>query len=189
MVTKKRAASKKAGKKAGKKALKSGRKVVVATPIEFGHSPIIITDGSASIQLGSPYKHQGNGHHTSTGIHLDRIEARANGVFDHNCHIFSSVRHRVEVVCLIGHVRTDINIEGANSQSSSLPTVDFDRGGHFKQDSANFPLKPATNGRRFGNAAARIISLRVINVSTGKSVHDCPLVPAGQFEYTIKDPH
>jgi hypothetical protein len=188
MVMKKRAASKKAGKKTGKTALKRGRKEEVATAIEFGHSPIIITDGSASIQFGSPYKHKGNGHHTSTGIHLDRIEARANGAFAHNCHIFSSVPHRVEVVCLIGHVRTDITIEGANS-GSSRPTINFDRDGHFKKDAVNFPLKPATNGQRFGNAAAKIISLRVINVSTGKSVHDCPLVPAGRFEYTIIDPH
>ena len=186
------ATRKSATKKAGVKANQRSRRTRT-TEGEVEHSPIIITDGSASVELSrTAYTHIGGGTHTSSGINLQRVEARRNPSSpapDHICHTFvGAAIHRVEVVCVVGAQRTDITVTGANTGANRSPIVQFDRGGHFNEN-AGFPPKHPTRGRRFSNGNARIISLRVIRVSTGEIVHDCPFVTSGGFEYTICDGH
>lgn len=187
MATKKRAA-KKAGVKAGAKT----RRAQAARADEVEHSPIIITDGSASVEFQRRgYTHVGSGSHPSLGRRLVRVEARRvpNGTIDHVCRTFTgTTRHRIVAHCMVGEVPSDIIIEGANQGAlgSNSPEIDFRRDIHFRE-LANFPPKFGT-GVRFTNADARIVSFTVTNLSTGE-VHDCPLGKAGGFEYTIVDGH
>lgn len=184
MATKKRAA--------GKTGNKGRRTRTAAADDGVGHSPIIITDGSGSVEFSkTEYKHLGSGNHTSKGLHLDNVEARTNPNAPHPhhiCHEFQgSDLHQIEVACILSGKRSDITIEGRKSGSNRSPKIKFKRGTDYKE--TGFPPKHVGKGRRFGNKDAKIISFRIINLTTGQVLHDCPLVQSGGFEFTVNDGH
>jgi hypothetical protein len=193
MTTKKRRVSQKAGKKGSKKATKTVSEEVF-TAEDLTHSPIVITDGSGSVEFDRrEYVHLGSGNHLSLGLRLDKVEVRRipNGPVIHTCQTFTGTDvHRIVAHCMLGNLPTEITIVGASEASiaSVSPTLDFRRGNHFIEDSATFPHK-FPFGRRFGNRNIRITRFTITNLNTGQIVHDCPLTAGGGFEYTIIDAH
>lgn len=168
---------------------------------EADHSPIIITDGSASIEfaLKGLYKPQGNGNHTSTTLRLRDVTANhkhpasadtlkvgdpPGSVF---CRSFEGAsRIRIEVTVRVDGQDEIFEIIGKATGSSKSPSVKFNIA-KFKEDSATFPVENPKSGRRFGTLDGNITSLKIF--SDGDLIHDCPLATQNGVEYTITDPH
>jgi len=197
MTTKKRSASNKARKKtikkASKKAIKKAtttRAAEVFTAEDLVHSPIIITDGSLSVEFdGRFYMQTVIGHHMSLGLRLDNVEVTQGGG-GHRCREFNGTDiHRISVQAMIGNVPTEIVIVGAKvpSLGSFSPALDFARETHFIEDPGTFP-PGGRFGRRFGNRDARITRFTITNIRTGE-VHDCPFATRPGFRYIINDGH
>lgn len=183
-----------------KKGQPRSKEMLATVSTDFTHSPIIITDGSSSVQFASKeYPLQG-GKHRSTNLHLDNVEVRTpvppTGIKPpapiHVCHTFTgSLLHRIKVVCQTGGNDRTVTIEGAKAGPSRSPTIEFDHV-EFKPDHAHFP-PTHTDSERFANANRRIVSLKIFSVDpqTGQEtqVHDCSLAGGGNVEYTINDLH
>jgi hypothetical protein len=212
MATSKKAASRKAagegsgrGKK-GKADSAAGAADVISRWLlrddgEADHSPIIITDGSASIEfaLKGPYTHQGGGNHTSTTLRLRDVTANhkhpasvdplkvgdpPGTVF---CRGFEGAsKIRIEVTVRVDGQDEIFEIVGKAAGSSKSPSVKFNIG-KFKEDSVNFPVENPKSGRRFGNPNGNITGFRIF--SDGDLIHDCPLATKNGVQYTITDPH
>jgi hypothetical protein len=153
----------------------------------FDHSPIIITDGSASVEFAEQdYPLSGNVH-ASKGFSLDSVIVRRNpnGPIIHTCATFTgTARHRIEAVCRVGGDSETITVEGAAAGGpSKSPTIEFSH----QEFAPNASFPPAHGGRRFVHANRRVIRLLITRISTGAVVHDCPLVPGGGVEYTINE--
>jgi hypothetical protein len=150
------------------------------------HSPIIITDGSASVEFDEGDFPLISGIHRSNGFSLNSVEARRtpNGPVDHICFTFTgNARHRIEAVCRVAGNDELIIVEGAAAGGpSKSPTVQFNHQEFGKN--GGFPPKNP-NDARFAHANRRVLSLRITRLSTGAVVHTCPLVPGGGAEYTI----
>lgn len=202
MATKKKAASKGSEKDKTKRTKKrtvadSTRSLRLADEDE--HSPIIITDGSASIEFTeSEYPHQGNGHHTSKALLLRNVSASRSHPISPPiaagdprgstiCQSFTgTTRFRIEVTVRVDGTDETFTVMGRSAGSFKSPTIDFNLG-QFRKDHASFPPKFPQTGSRFVNPTASITSLRIFRGST--LVHDCPLASVNGIEYTINDPH
>ena len=187
-----------AGKKGAVASQKGGgraRKTPATAPGDVTHSPIIITDGSASVEFDEEHYPLIGGVHQSGGLHLENVEARqpvpqsgTNPQPTHICHTFmGNALHKIVVLCRVGGNTETITIVGAKAGASRSPKIDFNHQ-EFMKDHAHFPPKNTSSGR-FVNANRRIISFRIIRVSTNTEVHNCPLVAAGNVEFTINDLH
>lgn len=170
---------------------------------EVSHSPIIITDGSASIQFDrGEYPDSGTDTRSSVGLFLREMVAnRVHPVLNPPdplrdgdppgsvlCHSFTgTARYEVRVTCAAGVNEMNYIIRGRNTGASRSPTITFNHitAPREYREGANFP--PTRIGaRRFGNANRRITRLQIFR--DGTLVHDCPLVGNG-IEYTINDAH
>jgi hypothetical protein len=204
------ATKKKAGKKGTKSSLrekkdKPGDKTLIpsawrfnATTEEAGHSPIIITDGSASIEFAdAEYDHEGGGHHTSTGLAMREISANKTHPISPEiqagdppggsiCHIFAGfARFTIEVTVRVNGMDKTFRIVGRRSGVFTSPTIDVDVA-TFEVNGA-FPPKFPQTGVRLVNPAANITRLRIFRGNV--LVHDCPLASQNGIEYTVSDPH
>jgi hypothetical protein len=159
---------------------------------EVTHTPIIITDGSASVEFdaGEYPAVAGTEKHASAGLFLESIEARNKHTQDyHVCHTLSPDEVcRVEVTCLQqGGPAKVMKIRGANSATGGSPEIEFEHG--------TFPRVPVPNNarRKHFNDNFSITRMEIFKVVSGmpdESVHICPLVPNdGKCEITINDPH
>lgn len=208
MVTSKKAAGRKVARKQGRKGARGARKAVDvkekwrfnAADEEFEHSPIIITDGSASIEFDlGEYDHEGGGHHTSAGLRLNTVSANMEhplspadqagdppGGFI--CQSFSGLaQFRIEVTVKVGDDEETFIIRGRNTPLLGSPAVDFNIG-KFKKDHVNFPPK-YPSGTRFVNPDGNITRLRIFRGNSPNPVHDCPLAGKNGVQYTVSDPH
>lgn len=187
-----------AKKRRGKTDTKTNRWRFNPATDEAGHSPIIITDGSASIEFGSrEYDHEGGGHHTSAGLFLREVSANMNHptspVIQAGdppgstiCHVFTDfARFTVEVTVRVGGNDKTFLIVGRKSGLFKSPTIDFDITAF--REGADFPPKFPQTGIRLGNANANITRLRIFRGS--ELMHDCPLASRNGVEYTVSDPH
>jgi hypothetical protein len=182
------AAAGKDGAAAGKKARTQPVRMAKAEA-DFDHSPVIITDGSATVEFDlSDYKLNA-GVHVSNSFSLDKVVAKKshNGQPLHTCFTFLGADHyRIEAVCRVGGSGDQtIVVEGAAvGEPVRSMTVTFNHS--VFRTNPNFP--PVEIGKtRFAHANRRVISLRITDISTGQVVHNCPLVPGGGVEYTISE--
>lgn len=202
----KAATSKKAAgsKKAASKASATSRVFGFFTADgEVTHSPIIITDGSASIQFDSrEYPDTGTDTHRSTGLLLREVLANKlhpvlnppDSLRDGDppgtavCHSFTDgAQYEVRVTCAVGGNEMNYIIRGSFLGASRSPTITFNHVTPPREyrEGGNFPAS-RPGSRRFGNANRRITRLQIFR--DGTPIHDCPLVGAG-IEYTIVDAH
>ncbi len=185
-----KAGKKQAGKKQGTKAKRSR-----PDPTEQ-HSPIIITDGSASIQFGPrEYPDPASGTHIrrSRGLRLDRIRANRrhdNGEF--LCYqLGDDERVVIEVTCEMDGVNDGrgCTVTGGNSRTGRFsPTIEFDHGVYNE----TFPTIGLRRGRRRGNRRRDITSLKIFSVTGSgalEEVHDCDVVQERRFRISAHDLH
>jgi hypothetical protein len=205
MATKKKAANKVTKSSLKEKKAKAADKTLTpnlwrfdATTEEAGHSPIIITDGSASIEFGRrEYDHEGGGHHTSTGLFIREISANMTHPTSPEtaagdppggsiCHVFTDfARFTIEVTVRVNDMDKTFKIIGRKSGLFKSPTIDVDLS-TFRENGGFPPTFPAT-GIRLSNATANITSLKIFRGST--LVHDCPLASQNGVKYVVSDPH
>lgn len=198
------ASSKKAARKAGTQG-RRGLELGFFRDGEVTHSPIIITDGSASIQFDAgEYADTGTDTRLSTELILREIFAnREHPITDDPlrdgdppgspiCHGFTgSALYEVRVTCEAGGNQMNFVIIGRRSGSSASPIITFSHAMQPREyrEGANFPAT-RPGARRFGNANRRITKLEIFRA--GILVHNCPLVPVAvgeRIQYTISDAH
>ena len=178
--------TKKTGKKAGKKGGGSG---------EVSHSPIIITDGSASIEFAKDeYKTLVGSSHKSTDLLLAEIRSNkkhANGL--RICHTLSD-GETVEIVvtCKVGGSDPKtFTIRGGNFlDGSGSPSITFD---HSVFNEPMTPMATTPEPRvRLGKKNRDITKMEIFQVVGGNnaSVHVCDVVTTQKnFRINVKDPH
>jgi len=177
--TKKKASKKIAGKKATKK------------PI-VAHTPIIVTDGSASIEFDErEYPASSATTHQSKGLRFIRVVA--NKKHDNKsliCHELAlDEMILVKVTCQVGGSSDgkDFIIRGGNKMDGSgSPSFEFD---HSVYNQA-FPS--IEKGKRVGNKKREITRLEIFRISTSGGttpIHDCEVVGRKNFQIRMRDRH
>jgi hypothetical protein len=155
------------------------------------HTPIIITDGSASIEFDADLYQlkPGTNKHPSKDLYLNSVEARDKHTqVSHNCYpLAANEEYRIEVTCTQGGSTKVIFIRGANRATGGSPEIEFDHG--------SFPRVTTAGSKRHRHfndtfSITRMEIFQIVSGSPDKSVHICPLVPGdGKCEITINDPH
>jgi len=179
-------AAPKTTKKTAKKAAKKG-----GGGGGVSHSPIIITDGSASIEFAEDeYPPVSATTHKSNQLRLTEIRSNKK----HNngsriCHTLSD-GETVEIVftCKVGGADPKtFTIRGGNFvNGSGSPSIAFD---HATFDE---PMPPMGSGLRVrrGKGNREITSLQIFQVGGGGTpVHDCDVIAKKNFRISVKDPH
>lgn len=166
---------------------------------QVDHTPIIITDGSASIEFaenrylpedGNPNRRR------STDLHLMKVVANRNHTLAANPEsrgrsclpLVAGDLYEIEVTCtLLGQPAKNFLVSGGPTFS---PVIEFDHasGGEYRKDSNEFPSIEL--GQRFGNLLRGITRLQIFRIenATRVRVHDCALATPG-CEYKILDTH
>jgi hypothetical protein len=166
---------------------------------EVEHTPIIVSDGSASIQFHLPFYplDSSTGVNSSKNLFLQHVEAKHKAHADGKavCHELDPGEECVIVVTCKQQGKTDEQyvIRGGNSTDPAMsPSIKFNHS-EFKEDPINFPpetfpgLKP---GNRFVNKDRNPTKLEIFRVEADgslTSVHDCPLVSDPHAKYVILD--
>ena len=179
-------AATKTTKKTAKKAAKKGGDGGVS------HSPIIITDGSASIEFAEDeYPQVSATTHQSNQLRLTEIRSNKKHNNDSRiCHTLSD-GETVEIVftCKVGGAdpKTFIIRGGNFVNGSGSPSIAFD---HATFDQ---PMPPMGSGMRVrrGKGNREITSLEIFQVTGSGStlVHDCDVIAKKNFRISVKDPH
>lgn len=207
-TARKKAATKKAGTKkaarksfttaAQKSAIKAATKTTKKTAKKaakkggggggVSHSPIIITDGSASIEFAEDeYPPVSATTHQSNQLRLTEIRSNKK----HNngsriCHTLSD-GETVEIVftCKVGGAdpKTFIIRGGNFVNGSGSPSIAFD---HATFDEPMPPMGSGVRVRR-GKGNREITRLEISSGST--LVHDCDVIAKKNFRINVKDPH
>lgn len=169
-------------------------------PPIVNHTPIIITDGSASIEftINSYTQDMESNNNTAKAdqkLHMTSVVSdrphTLNGA-DNTCFTFvAGELYEVEVKCRGGGGFNNLKIRGSLDPLADLPAVDFDRGEYREDPQGEFRPRNAGTGHRFGTLARRVRKLRIFRVTNGQRVleHDCPLVSALGNAWTVNDPH
>jgi hypothetical protein len=164
------------------------------------HTPIIITDGSASIEFtenlynpvpGNPNRRR------STGLHLMKISAHRN----HDSQVNPESIGRVCIRLVAGELyEMEFTCERAGRPPKNFivgggptisPVLEFEHGfeGEYQKNAIDFP--PIDLGQRFGNQHRNITRLQIFRIESDGSrvrIHDCGR--AGEdCEYRILDTH
>jgi len=157
------------------------------------HTPIIITDGSASIEFSSGEypKTTGSDIRQSKNLRLDRIVANKkhnNGMF--TCHqLAANERVVIRVTCKINGTDDGKNftITGGNSTlAGNSPSIEFSDGVY------STPFPPIEQGKRVGNVNREITKLEIFRVNQAgnlESVHNCEVIAKKNFKIRVRDPH
>jgi hypothetical protein len=162
--------------------------------LEVEHTPIIVTDGSATIEFsGSHYLPDDDdpkNTNTAHDLKLSFIEAhRTHNSTDAKgstvCYVFlPGEEYEIEVTCQrIGQGNKNFKVRG----SVEGPPVKI----NFDHDEYKTPFTPIMKGNRVGHPARRPTKLEIFRDPDGKreSVHDCPLVSDTNCVYKVWDPH
>lgn len=176
----KKKASRTASKKAAKKGGPGGGGV--------SHTPIIITDGSTSVEFDEhEYPQPSSGStHQSKKLRLIRVVATRK----HNngslvCHeLAADETVSVKFTCEIGGstAGNDIVIRGGNfMDGSGSPSLTFDDQIYGKS------LTPIEQGKRVGNDNAKLVRLEIFRGST--RVHDCEVITTDNIQIRARDRH
>ena len=161
------------------------------------HTPIIITDGSASLEFTpSAYTKDpdSNAHAANERLHLVSIVSdrpHTMGQADVTCFTFSgSDLYEIEIKCKAGGGFNDFTILGSFDPTIS-PVVNFDEG-EYKENIVFPPRWPPT-GHRFVSTSREITSFRVFRIVNGQRMqppeHDCKLVATPGNGWTVDDAH
>lgn len=163
------------------------------------HTPIIITDGSASIEftesLYTPVSGNPN-RRRSTGLHLVKVSAHRDHDRTRNpesvgrvCFpLVSGQLYEIEFTCeRTGQPTRNFVVGGGPTFSPELQ-FEHGSGGEYQKSSANFP--PIDLGQRFGNLDRNITRMQIFRVedSSRVLVHDCGRVE-NNCEYRLLDVH
>ncbi len=161
---------------------------------EVTHTPIIITDGSTSVEFDTKEYPAvaGSEKHASMDLFLKSIEARNKHTqVKHICYsVPANVACRIEVTCQPqqgGGAAKVITIRGANSRTGGSPEIEFEHNTFSQVTSSDSPRQ-----RHFNDnfSITRMEIFKVVSGTPDESVHVCPLVPNdGKCEITINDPH
>lgn len=163
------------------------------------HTPIIITDGSASIEFdeshyppvpGDPQRRR------STGLHLVKVVAHRDHGRENpesrggrSCvPLVAGELYEIEATCTrAGSPPRNFIVGGGPTFS---PEIRFEHGigGEYQKDPVHFPSIQL--GQRFGNRQRDITRLQIFQVvgPTRTLIHDCALAGPG-CEYEILDIH
>ena len=162
------------------------------------HTPIIITDGSASLEFAESEYLPDSSDSTlriSSGLHLVKVSAHRN--HDRQVNPESQGRicfplagnevYEIEFTCAReGRPVSNFIIGGGPAVS---PRIRFDHGaGKEYQRTADFPSIDL--GQRFGNLLRNIVRMQIFRIENGsrQPVHDCGVVENG-CEYRLLDIH
>ena len=162
------------------------------------HTPIIITDGSASIEFAESEYIPDDGNpnrRTSEGLHLVKITANQQHTAENpeslgrDClELVAGRLYEIEVTCTRdGQAPNFFHIGGGPTFS---PVIQFDhRAGEEYQKDPNV-FRPIQLGQRFGNVLRNISRMRIFTVNgTRTLVHECRLAPRDGIEYVFLDIH
>jgi hypothetical protein len=163
------------------------------------HTPIIITDGSASIEFtehlyppvpGNPNRRR------STGLHLMKISANRNHDPQVNpeslgrvcVRLVSGELYEIEFTCeRAGRPPKNFIVGGGPTFS---PQLEFEHGlgGEYQKNTIDFP--PIDLGQRFGNQLRNITRMQIFKIvgSSREPIHDCGRA-GDDCEYRILDTH
>jgi hypothetical protein len=168
-------------------------------PGEVTHTPIIITDGSASLEFteGSYIQDPDTNVNTANdNLHLVSMTSareHTTGQGDRTCFNFQAGQvYEIEVKC-VGPLGGFNNFEVRGSlDPQPPPEIEFDRG-EYRRDPQVFPPVHPQTGRRFGSLNRRVQKVRIFRLVNGQRVnppeHDCPLVSTPGNSWTIHDDH
>jgi hypothetical protein len=168
---------------------------------DVDHTPIIITDGSASIEfaehLYSPDTAHGNpNRRISMGLHLVKVSANQNHTVANpesvgrSCFpLVAGELYEIEVTCVRAGAGPNRFVIGGGPTVSPVIEFEHQNGQDYQKDPGAFP--PIQLGQRFGNASRNISRLQIFRIQnrTRVRVHDCQLAPRQGCEYTILDIH
>lgn len=182
-TTSKKAAARNAPNRAAKKGGAGGG---------VSHTPIIITDGSASIEFDElEYPAVSATTHQSTGLRLSGVSANkkhSNGsIVCHN--LATGEKVSIVVTCVVGGTNPKtFTINGGNFvDGTGSPSIAFD---HTVFDEVFTPIDPGNRVRR-GKGNRDITKLEIFRVSGGGNtlVHDCDVIAKKNFRIKVRDPH
>jgi hypothetical protein len=181
--TKKKASKKITSKKAAKKGGLGGGPVA--------HTPIIVTDGSASIEFDEKeYPKVSATTHQSKGLRLIRVVA--NKKHDNNSLVCRELpageKILVKFTCKVGGSSDgkDFTIRGGNlMDGTGSPSFDFDHGVYNE----SFPQ--IERGKRMGKENREITRLEIFRVTADGNVriHECEVVAKKNFQFRMRDRH
>ena len=161
------------------------REVQMPSPPLVAHTPIIITDGSASIEFGDPeYSPDGNefdGHHLSiTGVRMWNRAHPNQGESSHFCAVTPpGRRHRVTVKC-VGNGKEFVMTDMGGSVR-----VKFDQNEYG-------PVTPPPARRKFRNGGQKVTGVKIEDITDAQPrvIHECKSIPGnGACHVTIYDDH
>lgn len=162
------------------------------------HTPIIVTDGSASLEFAeSEYSPDPRDPtlRISSGLHLVKVSAHRNHDRATNSEsqgricfpLVGNEVYEIEFTCAReGQPVSNFTIGGGPAVS---PRIRFSHGsGKEYQRTADFPSIDL--GQRFGNLLRNIVRMQIFRIENGsrQQVHDCGLVENG-CEYRLLDIH
>ncbi len=166
---------------------------------EVDHTPIIITDGSASIEFAErlyiPDAANPN-RRASTGLHLVKVSANqehppANPEsVGRSCFpLVAGDLYEIEVTCVRDGAQPNRFVIGGGPTVSPVIEFEHQNGQDYQKDQTRFP--PIQLGQRFGNPSRDISRLQIFRIESGRRVrvHDCRVAQRQGCEYTILDIH
>lgn len=161
----------------------SVQELLTFRPLMFSHTPIIITDGSASVGFErTPYVENGAGEFLGNRLRLSQVELldknpQQNDHISICARLDPAKRYRVTVLCA----------------SKDFEVTDLGGSVKIKFDRTEYPEVATTAARRkFLKATRQIMGVKIedISVATPVLVHQCRLVPGnGSCQVTIYDSH
>jgi hypothetical protein len=161
------------------------------------HTPIIITDGSASLEFTESFytkDPETNVNTADDGLHLVNMISstpHTPGGTDFECIAFQpGVIYEIEAKCKGGGGFNDFKVRGT-VDAAPLPEVEFDRG-EYKEDPLFPPTHPST-GHRFITQNRQITKVRVFELVSGQRqqppLHDCSQAGTANNFWTVDDAH
>jgi len=161
------------------------------------HTPIIITDGSASLEFSiasydpDPQSNVNTAHETLHLVSIISDRPHTPGQQDRTCFNFAGTDlFEIEVKCQGGGGFNDFEIRGS-FDPSFRPEVEVDRGEY--RENPGFPPRNPGTGHRFVSTGRRVTRFRIFRLVNGvrqqPPVHDCPLVTTPGNGWTIDDDH
>ncbi|HEX7317892.1 MAG TPA: hypothetical protein VF297_28570 [Pyrinomonadaceae bacterium] len=167
---------------------------------QVDHTPIIITDGSASIEFAEDLyiPNAGNpNRRVSKDLHLVKVVAnqehsRADNPesVGNSCFPFvAGDLYEIEVTCARDGTQPNSFVVGGGPTVSPVIEFEHQTGQDYQKNKTTFP--PIQLGQRFGNVQRNISRLQIFRIEDGMRVrvHDCRLAPRQGCQYTILDIH
>ena len=162
------------------------------------HTPIIITDGSASIEFAESEYIPDDGNpnrRTSRGLHLVKITANQQHTAENpeslgrDClELIAGRVYEIEVTCTRDGQAPNTFLIGGGPTVSPVIQFDHRAGEEYQQDPNVF--RPIQLGQRFGNVLRNISRMRIFTVNgTRTLVHECRLASRDGIEWILMDIH